>query len=846
MIPAEHQKFEDVWEIITIQQRIFFRSSDKIFRLTNDKISVFELEEQAEFLAYANNKLLVADKKGGLYQFVNEGFKRISVAESLIRSTITAILPFSEDTLLVTSLKNGIFSLVDNELAPWPTFADDFLKKNRIYTATILPNQNIVLGTSLNGVLILNEKGRAIHHFSKNNGLQNNNILSVQSDALGNLWLGLDNGIDYIQTSSPFSLFYPDGNLEGTAYVTRIFNNKLYCGTSNGLYVTDWTSYYDPFSKQNFQLVQGTQGQVWGLEIINNQLILGHHEGTFLVKGNTAEQISTVQGAWTFLPLLQNSNLVLGGTYSGLILFEQTSNGLRFKHKLNDFNESSRIFAQDTSGEIWVTHPYRGAYRIQLSASLDSIQQVEFYNSEQGFPTDLFIHVFNVGGELVFTAERNIYKFDSQANRFVRFEDYCAIFGGNVLVKRLVTDEEKNIWYSANEKVGLLNINDVGLQKSITKQEFPPLFGQLVGGFEHIYPYGNQDVFLGTEKGFIHYQRQKTSRQTPPQALLRRVSTLIPSDSLLFGGAEQAKDSLQSSLSLPFTLNALRFDFSAQEYGKEVTYSYKLEGLDPQWSAWSSKTAKEYTNLGPGKYAFKVKARFPSQEEGIEARYHFEIQPPWYRSKVAYILYTLLASLLLLGWFLRLKARFEEEKETLRQEQEKALIIKEEEHRQAVAQSEKEIIQLQNEKLEAAVDHQNQELASLTMHFVQKNEILNKMKEELKNVGKETKEATTKKNIKRLIRLLDSDNQMDEDWERFAHYFDRVHSDFLKRLRVQYPQLTPKDHKICAYLRMNLTTKEIAPLMNISVRGVEISRYRLRKKLDLAKEDNLVEFMLRV
>ena len=73
--------------------------------------------------------------------------------------------------------------------------------------------------------------------------------------------------------------------------------------------------------------------------------------------------------------------------------------------------------------------------------------------------------------------------------------------------------------------------------------------------------------------------------------------------------------------------------------------------------------------------------------------------------------------------------------------------------------------------------------------------------------------------------------------------FDQVHSDFLKNLREQYPKLTNYDQKICAYLRMNLSTKEIATLMNISIRGVEGSRYRLRKKLEIPKEKNLVKFI---
>ena len=97
---------------------------------------------------------------------------------------------------------------------------------------------------------------------------------------------------------------------------------------------------------------------------------------------------------------------------------------------------------------------------------------------------------------------------------------------------------------------------------------------------------------------------------------------------------------------------------------------------------------------------------------------------------------------------------------------------------------------------------------------------------------------------KKLIRVINEEDKMDEQWEHFAMHFDKVHSDFLLALKAKYPKLSANELKLCAYLRMNLTTKEIAKLMNISVRGVEISRYRLRKKLLIPTEENLFNFLI--
>jgi DNA-binding CsgD family transcriptional regulator len=100
--------------------------------------------------------------------------------------------------------------------------------------------------------------------------------------------------------------------------------------------------------------------------------------------------------------------------------------------------------------------------------------------------------------------------------------------------------------------------------------------------------------------------------------------------------------------------------------------------------------------------------------------------------------------------------------------------------------------------------------------------------------------------IKNIIKRLSDDENVDQEWDQFSKYFDKVHSDFVSALKQQHPSLTPSESKLCIYLRMNLSTKEIAQLLNISVRGVEISRYRLRKKLQLSKEQNLFDYLIQI
>ena len=149
-------------------------------------------------------------------------------------------------------------------------------------------------------------------------------------------------------------------------------------------------------------------------------------------------------------------------------------------------------------------------------------------------------------------------------------------------------------------------------------------------------------------------------------------------------------------------------------------------------------------------------------------------------------------------------------------------------------------------KLESDIDFKNSELASSAMHLVKKGELLSKIKSELTLIMRSYDNPQATGEIKKLLKSLGEDENIDKEWEAFSKHFDRVHNDFLTALKQKHPNITPTELKLSAYLNMNLSSKEIAQLMNISLRGVEISRYRLRKKLEIPTELSLFDYMVSV
>ena len=151
------------------------------------------------------------------------------------------------------------------------------------------------------------------------------------------------------------------------------------------------------------------------------------------------------------------------------------------------------------------------------------------------------------------------------------------------------------------------------------------------------------------------------------------------------------------------------------------------------------------------------------------------------------------------------------------------------------------LAQLEKEELAKEVRLKQNELASTTLNIAKKNEMML----EIKNMLLVNKDKfSNSQRYRSFLKKLDSSIEDTEDWKRFEVNFKELHEDFFERLLKAYPSLTPKDLKLCAYLKMNLSTKEIAPLMAISIRGVEIHRYRLRKKLDIDSSENLSNFLI--
>jgi DNA-binding CsgD family transcriptional regulator len=217
---------------------------------------------------------------------------------------------------------------------------------------------------------------------------------------------------------------------------------------------------------------------------------------------------------------------------------------------------------------------------------------------------------------------------------------------------------------------------------------------------------------------------------------------------------------------------------------------------------------------------------------------------PWYKSTLAYIIYFLIlvSSVFILIWTVNKRIEISARKERLKHLREYR--EKEREYIQQALIAEKEIMTMKNEKLRAEMIQQDKELANQAMNLVRKNEFITNIRQELQNIKKASQEDIVNEKILYLVSKIKKEVDNNKQREVFDKAFDEVHEAFINRLKSKYPSLTPTELRLCAFLRMNISSKEIASLMNISPRGVETSRYRIRKKLNLNKFASLTDIIL--
>jgi DNA-binding CsgD family transcriptional regulator len=819
---------DEFWKIVAHKEKIYFQSFGKILCYDGHQIIPIELPGSVLFLLEADGRLFVQEINGGLFELDQDKLVKLPGSEIFANTEVKTILPYDDESFLIGTSSRGLYLYSSIGFRPWPTDADQQLMASKINHGTRLGDQ-FVFGTLLKGLFIIDRQGKLKQHLHSGNGLQNNTILALETDQEENLWVGMDKGYDFVWFNAPI-LLQPDHERQlGTVYTAATWNEYLYVGTNQGIYRYDF-GFGRPGREAEF--INGSEGQVWFLKVIDGELFAGLNHGTFRINGNELDKISNVSGGYNLSKATVNEQeILLQSTYSSVVVFKPSKNTWKISHSLEGFMAPARFVELDFLGNLLLGHSISGIYLIQPNAGFDSVSWYKKLGVEHGltFPSD---KVFRVDNRLLVSSPDGFMQWDAINARMVLYDELNAQLEEFALSKNVLPAGLDKYWFVRDTEIAMFEIR-FGKAKLLYRL-IPQLLGlNLVENHENIIQLNDSVYFFCQENGFGLLNMQRLHRLSgnnqPPLIEIARISKNDGTYKNLL---------IPENISVGNAYNNLEIAFSSNgNPGIASYYQYKLEGIDLEWSDWTTSGKTVYNRLPPGTYTFKARYLTTKGMVTTETGLSFRILKPWYLS--VYALFT--DALLLLLLVMLIRSSYKRRKWKLH---EKQLREENERMRQLNEQAKAEIVQLTNQKLQTEIDSKNVELAKNTMAILRKNELLIELKSELDKQKEELGYRLPVRYYENLNKILDHGISSDHEWEMFEHLFDQAHQNFFKRLKNDYPDLTPSELRLCAYLKLNLSSKEIAPLLNITIRGVEEKRYRLRKKLNLSSEQGLTDFIM--
>ncbi len=625
-LPDSEKEVVFVTNVVRLKQYVYFAGEDVLYAYdTTDRSFVVHRSDHIEGLVNYQDTVYLVD--------INKGFcrmegTRIVVVDSTFENEegIRGIYPTNQKGQFLIVTTQGLLHYDRTGLHPLMTEADDIFRRDAIYTSTYTQSRDgtffYIIGTSNQGVLILDENGKQWYHIRTDNGLINNNIADLCVDQQGFLWVATGNGITKVALHHPYTSF--GQRIENSVLdILHTQAGERYVATNTGLLIQE--------GEQFVPLPETVGTQCWQLHPFRDQVVLaGGNFGFYYIRDGQVRQ--NVSQSWATMSVevsRRRPHRLYQSCYQGFYLldYQEQADTFRVVKQVEAFDSLiSRSVVEDTMGNVWVGAIGKGFFRFRWDKP-DSVTR-----HIKGLDDLSRCYVWEDQGMLFFTTRDGIFQYDAEQDRFVSFTpDWMKALPEGIKAYYFYTDQNQNVWLAA-----------YGLRLSKLPKGAYRCDTLLLEAFtSNVYAFhsqGDSIFWMGNDDGLFAYHPSWDFAL--PQKAFRTM--LYPP---VFEGLPVTSG---GNRELPYANNSVRFDARALSFLNESENSYQFSLIkDGKISAtdWTKEPFKEYTNLWEGPYTLRVQARDALGRMGVPVEYGFVIRPPAYRTTLAYVLYAVLMSL---------------------------------------------------------------------------------------------------------------------------------------------------------------------------------------------------------
>jgi signal transduction histidine kinase/CheY-like chemotaxis protein/ligand-binding sensor domain-containing protein len=734
-VPPEHRGITDVWQVLPTPQGIYFRAYERLFRWDGKQMHAWVPKSRFQALSMVGGHIYTAQDGIGLQEIVGDEIRDVPGGEAYKNSAKLFLHPFDDGRILV-SARGQLLTLYDGQkVVPFPTEADDFLKKNKTYTSILLPDGGICVTTLTGGAVIIERDGKLRQILDEGAGLASSNALSAYADREGTLWIGLDTGVARVEIDSPVSIVSRTAVLDVARYKDSLYVSTGFKGASVVRLVFDQRT-----GRYSSVPLHGAV-QAWTLLPLKteggkapDQLLVATSEGVMKVEGDAL--IPTIpalndlnQQTYDIAQSRKDPSRVYVGHSDGVGSIRWDGHTWIDEGRLPNLVYEARALVEDDDGTLWVAGGEGKVLRVEVAPGGMRDSKAQILSHNEGLPEGNSSVAFVAGSIFVNIARsKNMYRWDPASRKFAVDNRFLLAVNAADPSSSLTPTPSGDIWSgtgsSDDQRFGLFRHQPDGTWK--LEEDAYRSLTRFDGNNIRTEPGGV--VWICGGDGLIRFDpRLKPAAQQSFKTLVRQVSA---GSKTVFGG--NSVDGV-ADLRLPPDKNSLRFEFAAPVFGTstDTAYQYFLEGADKDWSVWGKQKEANYSSLAPGDYRFRVRAKALDGRTGEEGIYPFTILPPWYRTHIAYALYGLLFLLSPVALW-----RF-----TVRRER-------------AKARRDKETLEAQAKALEATVTQRTQEIRTQAAEIAAQKDSI----ELLSEIGKEITSSLDLDTI--LFKLYERVNQI--------------------------------------------------------------------------------------
>lgn len=845
--------------LISNNNQIFAATDNGLYQIKNGSSYIIPLGNQKNPIVNcitetSDGTIWVGTQDNGAYRIYSDNDDILSASFVNIPGKSLNIRAMDSDYKgnLWLSYYNGGFTQVILEGSEIKEFIhssdiDEYRTLDVMPVQTIFCNINgeVWLGTENYGLVVIEPETMSYTHFENTensvNSLPDNSVWSIYRDNSGIIWLGTYSHGAY--RIDPFWNKFDQYTQENQEINSQFKNTSVTSifpeNQDNLLISTDGMKFFEYNRPKNFFRQIPGNNNVMNIEKINNEYWTSSWNGGITVyKDNLAIDQKILENQNFFRVLKIDENKIWAASWGdGIYIF--SPRGVVLNH-LTSYSEKNKIISSNiftlcktSNNKVWIgTLNGLSVISIKENENFEIENFISEAKDSTTLSSNIVLSIFQDSNENIWVGTSNgLNKYMPATNSFkriIRFHE-----DKSFEIRSILEGANHNLWLGTNK--GLIKFNIFSEKARLYDESDGLPFLEFRNNSAR--KISDSKLIFGGNGGVITFDPNRIEdNPKPPNTIITNIKIFNNPVKIGEKPTPEKAISIMKSITLSHKMNVFTLEFTAINYTRpeKNTYEYMLEGLENNWNAVGNRRSATYSNLDAGEYIFKVRS-FNNDGIGDEtpAMLTIIVTPPFYNTWWFRALILLVVSLLI---FVIVRIRMNEL------------------HRRVVfnenlAKLEKwKRVQMefeQDQKLMGSeLDEKTQKLAEVSLQIAQKNEKLFAVHQQILDILPNASRENYKKLVQ-LRRSLEEDINQKENWKVLETGINLTHDNFLQRFTEKYPKITHKDLKLVAYIRMNMSNKEIASLLNITPRSVESGRYRLRKRLGINKDVNLNDFIMR-